>query len=37
MVALRAGQIVRVPIGDAVAAPKAVAPDIHDVGKIFLA
>jgi ATP-dependent phosphofructokinase / diphosphate-dependent phosphofructokinase len=37
MVALRAGAIVRVPIGDAVAAPKPVAADIHDVGKIFLA
>jgi 6-phosphofructokinase 1 len=37
MVAIRAGRIIRVPITEAVAEPKVVAPDIHDVGKIFFA
>ena len=37
MVAIRAGHIVRVPLAEAVAEPKVVAPDIHDVGKIFFA
>ncbi len=37
MVAIRAGEIVRVPIAEAVTAPKGVAADIHDVGKIFFA
>ncbi|HEX7135165.1 MAG TPA: ATP-dependent 6-phosphofructokinase [Iamia sp.] len=37
MVAIRAGRIIRVPLAEAVAEPKVVAPDIHDVGKIFFA
>ncbi len=37
MVALRAGSIVRVALADAVAAPKPVSADLHDVGKIFFA
>ncbi|HMJ74342.1 MAG TPA: 6-phosphofructokinase, partial [Iamia sp.] len=37
MVAIRAGHIIRVPLAEAVAEPKVVAPDIHDVGKIFFA
>jgi 6-phosphofructokinase 1 len=37
MVALRAGTIVRVPLADAVASPKLVSPEIHDVGKVFFA
>lgn len=37
MVALRASRIIRVPLAEAVAEPKVVAPDIHDVGKIFFA
>ena len=37
MVALRAGKVIRVPLAEAVAEPKVVAPDIHDVGKVFFA
>lgn len=37
MVALRAGQIIRVPLAEAVAEPKKVAADLHDVGKVFFA
>lgn len=37
MVALRAGAVTRVPLADAVAAPKVVAAEIHDVGKTFFA
>lgn len=37
MVALRAGSIVRVPLDEAVAGPKPVSPDLHEVGKIFFA
>ncbi len=37
MVAIRAGQVVRVPLAEAVAEPKVVARDIHDVGKVFFA
>jgi 6-phosphofructokinase 1 len=37
MVALRAGRIVRVPLAEAVAEPKVVSADIHQVGKVFFA
>ncbi len=37
MVAIQAGRIIRVPLHEAVAEPKIVAPDIHDVGKVFFA
>ncbi len=37
MVALQGGRIVRVPLGEAVAGPKTVPGDIHDVGKVFFA
>ncbi|WP_419146300.1 6-phosphofructokinase [Iamia majanohamensis] len=37
MVAIRAGRIIRVPLHEAVAEPKQVARDIHDVGKVFFA
>ncbi|HXH59185.1 ATP-dependent 6-phosphofructokinase [Iamia sp.] len=37
MVAIRAGKVVRVPLVEAVAEPKVVAADIHDVGKVFFA
>lgn len=37
MVAIQAGAVVRVPLAAAVAEPKQVAPDIHDVGKAFFA
>jgi 6-phosphofructokinase 1 len=35
MVALRGGDIVRVPIGDAVGQPKTVDPELFDVARVF--
>ncbi|MGI8938721.1 MAG: 6-phosphofructokinase [Iamia sp.] len=37
MVAIRAGKVIRVPLAEAVDETKQVAPDIHDVGKVFFA
>ena len=37
MVAIQGGRIVLVPLSEAVAEPKVVSADIHDVGKVFFA